>query len=170
MNRVGLLILTVVLQACASASDQTTVAAVTSYSADAYATCAACHLEDGAGIPGAFPPLRNRIAAIAGLEGGPEYLVTVVSFGLMGQIDAGGSQYFGVMAGNSGSMSVREIAAALNYALFELVDEDMNTAGINPITAAQVSLLQSETTANSPAVAASLRREMVTRHKEEWPE
>ena len=37
------------------------------YSADAYASCAACHLPDGVGIPGAFPPIRNRAAKIAAL-------------------------------------------------------------------------------------------------------
>jgi len=74
-----------------SAADEKT------YSADAFATCSACHMPDGAGIPGAFPPLRNRLADIAGLDGGRDYLITAVSFGLMGTIEVGGMQYFGVM-------------------------------------------------------------------------
>ena len=30
-----------------------------------YQRCAACHLPTGEGIPGAFPPLKGRVAKIA---------------------------------------------------------------------------------------------------------
>ncbi len=104
------------LQACALVQAESEVAA--SFSSDAYATCAACHLADGAGIPGAFPPINNRVAIIAGLQGGREYLITVLSSGLMGTIEAGGGQFFGVMPGNKGLMSAADIAAARNYVVF----------------------------------------------------
>ena len=94
------------------------------YRGDAFATCSACHLPDGVGVPGAFPPIRNRAATIAGLDGGRDYLITVVTYGLMGTIQVDGVQYFGVMAGNAGSMTPEDIAAVLNYVVFELNDND----------------------------------------------
>ncbi len=140
------------------------------YSADAYATCAACHLADGAGIPGAFPPINNRVAIIAGLPGGREYLITVLSSGLMGTIEAGGGQYIGgVMPGNKGLMSVEDMAAALNYVVFELVEDKNVAVDIEPITADEVSAVQSGAAAGGPAAAAELRNGLLERHGEAWP-
>ena len=137
------------------------------YSEDAYATCSACHLPDGVGIPGAFPPVRGRAAAIAGLDGGREYLATVVSYGLMGTIDVAGSQYFGVMAGNAGALSAEEIAAALNYTVFELNDEV--AADIDPFTAEEIENVQLGTSAKSPATAGEMRVRLVTDNGDQWP-
>lgn len=137
------------------------------HSADAYATCSACHLPDGAGVPGAFPPIRNRAAAIAGLGGGREYLVTVTTYGLMGTIEVAGSQYFGVMAGNVGAMSAEEIAAALNYVVFELSDEP--AAGQEPFTAAEVEQVQQGVSVKSPVAAAEMREQLVAEHGDQWP-
>ena len=92
------------------------------YDADSYAPCAACHLADGAGIPGAFPVIRNRATAMAALAGGRRYLITVVSYGLMGPITADGSAYAGVMPGHGSSMQPDTIASALNYLVFQLTD------------------------------------------------
>ncbi len=39
--------------------------------------CEGCHLVDGAGLPGAVPPLTGSVARIARLPGGREYLVRV---------------------------------------------------------------------------------------------
>jgi mono/diheme cytochrome c family protein len=147
-----------------SAADEQT------YSADAFATCSACHLADGAGIPGAFPPLRNRIADIAGLDGGRDYLITAVSFGLMGTIEVGGMQYFGVMAGNNGAMTAEEIASALNYAVFELTDDKDAASSIAAFSADEVSSAQSNVTAASPAVAGKLREKMIEQQGDKWPQ
>lgn len=168
MRRVGLVSILAMLQACVSIQDESK--APPSFSADAYATCAACHLADGAGIPGAFPPTRDRVAAIAALTGGRDYLITVVSYGLMGEIKAGNMQYFGVMPGNKGPLSADDIAAALNYTIFELADDKNKVAGIEPITAEEVTAVQSITPAAGPAAAAGLRKELVARHTDEWPE
>lgn len=134
---------------------------------DAYATCAACHLPDGAGIPGAFPRIRNRAAAIAALDGGREYLVTVVSYGLMGPVEIDGAQLFGVMAGNTGAMSNEELAAALNYVVFELNDGEAD--GIEPFTASEVEAVQAATALRSPAGGGELRADLVAKHGDEWP-
>ena len=137
------------------------------HSGEAYSACSACHLPDGVGVPGAFPPIRNRAAAIASLDGGREYLVTVVSYGLMGTIEVDGNQYFGVMAGNTGALSNDDLAAALNYVIFELNDGD--AAGIEPFTTAEVESVQAATSVKSPAAAGQLRGELVTKHGDQWP-
>lgn len=139
------------------------------YNTGAYATCAACHLADGAGIPGAFPPINNRVAIIAGLQGGREFLMTAVTFGLMGTIEAGGSQFTGIMPGNKGLMSAEDIAAALNYVIFELVDDQDKIADVEPITADEVAALQSSVSAGGPATARELRKRLVERNGERWP-
>ena len=137
------------------------------YSGDAYATCSACHLPDGVGVPGAFPPIRNRTATIAGLEGGREYLITVVTYGLMGTFQVDGVQYFGVMAGNAGPMSPEDIAAALNFVVFELNDND--APDHEPFTAEEVENTQTAIAVKSPAAAGELRNMLSTKHGDEWP-
>lgn len=135
--------------------------------ADAFATCSACHLADGAGVPGAFPPLRNRASTIAALEGGRQYLITAVAYGLMGTIEIDGMQYFGVMAGNAAAMPPAAIAAVLNYVVFELADEP--PADVEPFTAAEVAEVQAGVSPQSPAAAGALRRALVDEHGDQWP-
>jgi mono/diheme cytochrome c family protein len=137
------------------------------YNGDAFATCSACHLPDGVGVPGAFPPVRNRAARIAGLEGGRDYLITVLTYGLMGTITVDGQQYFGVMPGNGGPMSAEDIAAALNYVVFELNDND--ATGIEPFTAEEVSETQAAVTLKSPAAAGAIRSTLAEKHGDQWP-
>lgn len=151
----------------ALAQDDESAAEEGVHSADAYATCSACHLADGAGIPGAFPPLRNRLADIASLDGGRDYLITVVSFGLMGTIEVGGMQYFGVMAGNKGAMTAGDISSALNYAVFELADNKVEA--VAAFTTDEVNSAQSKVSAASPAVAGELRKKMLEQHGDKWP-
>ena len=132
------------------------------YSADAYATCSACHLPDGVGVPGAFPPIRNRAAAIARLDGGREYLAAVVTYGLMGTIQVDGAQYFGVMAGLGAAMSNDDIAAALNYIVFELSDDEVSD--VEPFTAAEVGKARAAVTVKSPAGGGQLRAALAERN------
>lgn len=137
------------------------------YSPDAYATCSACHLPDGVGVPGAFPPIRNRAAAMARLEGGREYLAVVVAYGLMGTIQVDGVQYFGVMAGLGAAMSDEEIAAVLNYVVFELSDDE--PADVEPFTAAEAAQAKGAVEMKSPAGGGQFRTELVGRHGDQWP-
>ena len=53
-------------------------------------------------MPGAFPLIRDRAATIAALDGGSEYLVTVVTYCLMGAIEVDGNTFYGMMACNTG--------------------------------------------------------------------
>jgi len=137
------------------------------YAADDYAVCSACHLPDGVGIPGVFPPIRNRVSEMAKLEGGRAYLATTVSFGLMGNIEVGGTPYFGVMAGNNGMLSAEQIANALNYAVFELDDEDV--VDVPPFTSTEIEIIQAETPNKGPAAAAELRKKVAEAAGDQWP-
>jgi mono/diheme cytochrome c family protein len=84
-----------------------------------YTTCAACHLPTGDGVPGAFPPLTNK-HYVATLEGGKNYLISVVLQGLSGPITVEGTAYYGFMQAFSPSLSNEEIAAVLNYVTSEI--------------------------------------------------
>lgn len=132
-----------------------------------YAACSACHQPTGAGVPGAFPPLRNRVAAMAKVSGGREYLMTVVAHGLIGPMQAGGMTYMGVMPGHTGGMSDEQMANALNYAIFELNDEPVTD--VQPVTAEEVTEYRESLGAPSLETARDLRTGLVAEHGDAWP-
>jgi mono/diheme cytochrome c family protein len=76
--------------------------------------CAVCHGPDAAGIPGSFPSLHEQIVAFAKTPQGRDYLVMVVTTGLMGDVKVAGVSYRGVMPAQSG-LSEAEVAAVLTY-------------------------------------------------------
>jgi mono/diheme cytochrome c family protein len=76
--------------------------------------CAVCHGPQAAGIPGSFPPLHEQVVAFAKIPQGRDYLVMVVTTGLMGNLAVSGVNYNGVMPAQSG-LSDAEVAAVLNY-------------------------------------------------------
>jgi mono/diheme cytochrome c family protein len=76
--------------------------------------CAVCHGPEAAGIPGSFPSLHEQIVAFGKSPEGRDYLVMVVTTGLMGEVKVGGSSYRGVMPAQSG-LSEAEVAAVLSY-------------------------------------------------------
>ena len=76
--------------------------------------CAVCHGPQAAGIPGSFPSLHEQVVAFAKMPQGRDYLVMVVTTGLMGALKVGGVSYNGVMPAQSG-LSEAEVAAVLNY-------------------------------------------------------
>ena len=78
------------------------------------ARCAVCHGAQAAGIPGTFPSLHEQIAAFAKSAEGRDYLVMVVSSGLMGELKIGGVRYNNVMPAQSG-LSEADVAAVLSY-------------------------------------------------------
>lgn len=91
-----------------------------------YKRCAACHLPDGAGVPGAFPPLAGRMNDMAATEQGRDYLVHVVARGLMGAIEVNGVTYRGVMPAQTG-LDNAAIAQVLNF-LLKLGKDDVSSA------------------------------------------
>jgi mono/diheme cytochrome c family protein len=76
--------------------------------------CAVCHGAEAGGIPGSFPALHEQIVAFAKLPAGRDYLVMVVTTGLIGELQVGGGTYHGVMPPQS-TLTEPEVAAALNY-------------------------------------------------------
>lgn len=87
--------------------------------ADAYKRCAACHLADGTGVPGAFPPLAGRLGGVAGTDAGRDYLVMVVKGGVMGMLEVDGVMYQGVMPAQGAALDDAAVAALLNHAMTE---------------------------------------------------
>ena len=156
-----------VLAACSSAN-VVAESGVAAYSADDFTSCAACHLADGGGIPGAFPKIRNRAALMAALDGGRDYLIAVVSSGLMGPVTADGMDYSGVMPGQQSAMSVDAIAAALNYLVLNLVDDEAKD--IPPFSADEVEKAQEANDPAGPMTAAGIRQELIVQHGEMWPQ
>jgi mono/diheme cytochrome c family protein len=76
--------------------------------------CAVCHGPEAAGIPGAFPPLREQIATFAKTSEGRDYLVMVVTTGLIGNLKLAGTPYLGVMPAQFG-LTETDVAAVLSY-------------------------------------------------------
>ncbi|MDP9011865.1 MAG: cytochrome c [Pseudomonadota bacterium] len=76
--------------------------------------CAVCHGPEAAGIPGSFPALHEQVVAFGKTPEGRDYLVMVVSTGLMGDLKLAGVSYRGVMPAQSG-LSEAEVAAVLTY-------------------------------------------------------
>jgi mono/diheme cytochrome c family protein len=85
--------------------------------------CAVCHGPKGAGIPGTFPSLHEQVVAFAKIPQGRDYLVMVVTTGLMGNLNVGGVNYNGIMPAQSG-LSDAEIAAVLSYLASDLGKDD----------------------------------------------
>lgn len=79
--------------------------------------CGVCHLPDGKGIPGAFPPLNERLGHWANTETGRTYLVKIVTQGMSGAIVVDGQQFFGVMPAIGMQMEPEPLAGLLNYVL-----------------------------------------------------
>ena len=76
--------------------------------------CAVCHGPQAAGIPGTFPSLHEQVVAFAKTPEGRDYLVMVVTTGLLGPLKIGGFSYNGVMPAQSG-LSEAEVAAVLSF-------------------------------------------------------
>jgi mono/diheme cytochrome c family protein len=93
--------------------------------------CAVCHGPEAAGRPGSFPSLHEQIAAFAKLPQGRDYLVMVVTTGLMGSLKVGGVTYNGVMPAQSG-LSEAEIAAVLSYLAADLGKNDLGPVSLSP--------------------------------------
>ncbi|MDQ8203052.1 cytochrome c [Pelagicoccus sp. SDUM812003] len=73
--------------------------------------CAACHQSNGAGIPGAFPPLD----ASSWVTGDASLPARIVLHGLSGPIEVKGQTYNGVMPAFGSQLSDQEIAAVISY-------------------------------------------------------
>jgi len=82
-----------------------------------YQRCAACHLPDGAGVPGAFPPLAANVTTFGASEQGRDYLTYVVLKGLSGELSVADQTYRGVMPAVGAGLSDAQIANLLNFVI-----------------------------------------------------
>lgn len=99
-----------------------------------YIRCAACHLADGVGVPGAFPPLKENVLRLAVTEEGRNYLGSVLHKGLIGAIEVDGNRYSGVMPAQYPALNDETAAAVLNYVIFDL-NAGAVTSAVNPFSA-----------------------------------
>jgi mono/diheme cytochrome c family protein len=78
--------------------------------------CAACHQPKGQGVPGLYPPLTDRLAALAADGEGRAFLVQVMLYGMSGKITVGDRSYTGVMPGVA-QLPSSDIADILNHVI-----------------------------------------------------
>ena len=97
--------------------------------------CAACHEDDGRGVPGVYPPLADSIGRLVHLPEGRAYLARVVAYGMFGPIKVEDRPYNGLMP--PPAFDDAEIANVLNYALTELSGKQLPPA-FAPLTAEEV--------------------------------
>ena len=117
-----------------------------------YSQCAACHLDTGAGVPGAFPALAGQIDKLASTPSGRQYLVSLVKHGLQGQIETPNGNFNGVMTAIGGGWSDDDIAAVLNHTLTTFGDGDASM-----FSTGEISKILNTTEIKSPHDVAKLR-------------
>ena len=114
--------------------------------------CAVCHGPEAAGIPGSFPPLREQIAAFGKSADGRDYLVMVVTTGLMGDLKLAGVSYRGAMPAQS-MLSETEVAAVLSY----LASDRGKDTAAGALTAADVTAARDRHADRSAQATRALR-------------
>jgi mono/diheme cytochrome c family protein len=97
--------------------------------------CAACHQDDGRGVPGVYPPLADSIGRFVSLPEGRAYLARVLVYGMFGPIRIEDRPYNGLMP--PPTFDDAEIAEVLNYTLTELSGERL-PRDFAPFTAEEV--------------------------------
>ena len=131
--------------------------------AGSYQRCAACHLAGGEGVPGAFPPLKGRIANLASTPEGRAYVVAVINTGLMGSITIDGIPYMGVMPAQGASYDEEGIRDVLNYAV-QVLDSDNLQPQWQPFTTAEVQAVINAEPATSAMENGRLRQELLSKY------
>jgi cytochrome c oxidase subunit 2 len=101
------------------------------------ANCSACHQASGEGLAGAFPPLRGHAVDVFGTEGGRDYLVDVLLYGLQGPITVAGTSYGGVMPAWQ-QLGDEELAAVLNYVLTAWGNDAVLPGDTDPYVAEEI--------------------------------
>jgi mono/diheme cytochrome c family protein len=103
-----------------------------------YATnCIACHQLEGQGLPTAFPPLAGHVPLLIAADGGRDYLVQEVLYGLQGEIEIAGEVYNGIMP-PWGQLTDQEVADVLNYVSTAWGNEASLPEGFAAFTAEEV--------------------------------
>ncbi len=117
--------------------------------AEVYGTCAACHMVNGAGMAGAFPPLAGSEWVI----GKPEVPIAIVLHGMQGEVTVKGAKYNSVMTPWASMFSDQEVANVVTY----IRSQWGNKA--SAVTAAQVAAVRAATKARKTGwTAAELQK------------
>ena len=74
------------------------------------ATCLACHMADGSGVPGMTPPINNSKM----ISGVPSELIKIVLEGKEGEVEVNGEVFDGYMPPQP-TLSNQEVADVLTY-------------------------------------------------------
>jgi mono/diheme cytochrome c family protein len=99
--------------------------------ANIFATrCAVCHGPQAGGIPGTFPSLHEQVVGFAKSEAGRDYMIMVVTSGLMGELNVAGVRYNNVMPAQSG-LSEADVAAVLSFLASGLGKNEQGTAAVS---------------------------------------
>ncbi len=109
-----------------------------------YNNCLACHQPNGQGVPAAFPPQAGHAPEIYNLEGGREYMIRTVLYGLQGEITVKGTTYNGVMTPWGALLKDDQIAAVLNHVLTSWGNEEL-LEEFSPITPEEVAAQRATT-------------------------
>lgn len=75
------------------------------------ANCAGCHQQNGAGVPGTFPPLAHSTI----VTGNAKTVLGIVDNGKTGPLKVDGKTYNGQMPAWKGKLSTDQIAAVVTY-------------------------------------------------------
>lgn len=124
---------------------------------EAYQRCVVCHQGDGAGIPGVFPALKDRLTAIMETVEGREYVTMVLAEGLIGTISIEGQNYMGAMPAQG--MTDAQIAAVLNYIMAGFGDSGAS-ASKNILSEQEVAGIRSKYSGANAKSALDLRTEV----------
>lgn len=130
---------------------------------ESFQRCAACHLVTGEGVPGAFPPLKGRIANIAASPEGRVYLIAVVNTGLMASITVDGIPYMGVMPAQGPSHDTKGIRDALNYSV-QVLDRGNAQPQWQPFSTDEVQAVINAKPATSAMANGRLRQDLFSKY------
>lgn len=118
-----------------------------------YQRCAVCHQTGGAGIPGIFPPLKNRLARIVASSAGRDYVTMVLTEGLTATIEIEGVSYVGAMPAQH--LTDAEVANVVRYIA---TDFGRGDTGAKPaLSAAEVKAIRARFSGGKAVPAAVLR-------------
>ena len=100
-------------------------------------TCVACHMQNGAGVPSAFPPLAGHVPDLYNAEGGRVYLQRVLLYGLTGAIEVDGINYSSAMPAWA-TLDNQSLADIYNHIVTAWGNEDELAEAFEPMTAAEM--------------------------------
>jgi len=98
--------------------------------------CAGCHMANGQGAAGTFPPLASWVGNFVKKDDGRALLTHIVAFGMQGQISVKGKTYNGFMPPFA-QLSNDQVADLLNFILTTW-NKDLLPKGFKPLTATEV--------------------------------